>query len=250
MATTKIGISDDGAEAEVEVLGSWASPYSNRVEMALNLKSIPYRLSEERFFSTDDGAKSHRLLRANPVHKKIPVLLHRGRPVCESLIILHYIDDVWAQSGPSILPSHPYDRALARFWAAFLDDKWFPALKEMEQATDEASRAGVVGKILEMTALLEGAFVEIAGNGNSNSRRFFGGDDMGFLDIALGSYLGWVRVLESAVGVKLFDSSTCPGLAGWVDRFCSHPAARDVVPPSEKLVQFYIAIKSQRKAQS
>lgn len=104
----------------VELLGAWASPYSIRVQIALNLKSIPYEFTEEKFYTSN---KSARLLEANPVHKKIPVLIHGGKHISESLIILQYIDEVWPSNGPSILPSDPYDRAMARFWAAYVDDK-------------------------------------------------------------------------------------------------------------------------------
>lgn len=102
---------------KVKVLGAWPSPYVMRPRISLNIKSVDYEFLEEKL-----GTKSELLLKSNPVHKKMPVLIHGDKPICESLVIVQYIDEVWT-SKHSILPSDPYDRAIARFWAAYLDEK-------------------------------------------------------------------------------------------------------------------------------
>ena len=53
------------------------------------------------------------------------MLIHNGKPVCESMNIVHYIEDTWNTKAPTFMPKDPYDRAIARFWAAFVDDKVF-----------------------------------------------------------------------------------------------------------------------------
>ncbi|PHU02678.1 putative glutathione S-transferase GSTU6 [Capsicum chinense] len=101
----------------VKLLGVWASPYVNWVELALKIKSIESEFIQENMLN-----KSELLLKSNPVYKKIPVLFHDEKPICKSLVILQHIDEAWP-SGPSILPSDPYDRAIAWFWASYIDEK-------------------------------------------------------------------------------------------------------------------------------
>lgn len=102
---------------EIMLLDFWPSMFGMKVRIALREKGLKYESREEDLFN-----KSSLLLEMNPIHKKIPVLIHNGKPICESQIIVQYIDDVWNHESP-LLPFHPYDRAKARFWANYIDKK-------------------------------------------------------------------------------------------------------------------------------
>ena len=102
---------------EVILLDFWPSPFGVRARIALREKGVEFEYREENL-----REKSPLLLQMNPVHKKIPVLIHNGKPVCESMNVVQYIDEVWSDKNP-LLPSDPYQRAQARFWVDFIDTK-------------------------------------------------------------------------------------------------------------------------------
>ncbi|KAJ0780250.1 putative glutathione transferase [Helianthus annuus] len=102
---------------EVKLHGVTGSPFVCRAVIALNLKEIKYE-----FVVEDLSNKSADLIKYNPVYKKVPVLVHNGNPISESLVIVEYIDEVW--KGVPILPQDAYEKARARFWAKVVDDKF------------------------------------------------------------------------------------------------------------------------------
>ncbi|CAI0400896.1 unnamed protein product [Linum tenue] len=51
-----------------------------RPRIALKVKSVEYEFLQEQF-----GSKRELLLKSNLVHKKISVLLHNDKPICESV---------------------------------------------------------------------------------------------------------------------------------------------------------------------
>ncbi|WVZ70065.1 hypothetical protein U9M48_018765 [Paspalum notatum var. saurae] len=221
------------ATAPVRVVGGWASPFVTRVCVALRLKGVAYEFLQEKL-----GKKSQLLLASNPVHKQMPVLLHGGRPVCESLVILQYVDEAFPGAAPRILPADPYDRAVHRFWANYADAKLPTALRTLRRMVD-GDGAEAAEQVAAALARLEEAFADC-----SKGRPFFAGDDIGFLDIALGSYVGWFRAAERITGQTVLDEARTPRLAAWAARFCEHQAVSRVMPDAGRLVEFGEALRA------
>ncbi|EAZ16769.1 hypothetical protein OsJ_32244 [Oryza sativa Japonica Group] len=259
-----------GKDDDVKVLGVVVSPFAIRVRIALNIKGVSYEYVEEDIFN-----KSELLLTSNPVHKKVPVLIHGGKPISESLVIVQYVDEVWA-AAPSVLPADPYDRAVARFWAAYVDNnvstvlytvlamamspklfdeqllvislvvlQMFPGMAGVLFAATEEERAAKAEETLAALAQLEKAFAECAGG-----KAFFGGDSIGYVDLALGSNLHWFEALRRLFGVALLDAGKTPLLAAWAKRFVEAEAAKGVVPDAGVAVELGKKLQARAAAAS
>ncbi|CAL4915240.1 unnamed protein product [Urochloa decumbens] len=211
---------------DLKLLGMRVSPFVIRVRMALSIKGVSYEYVEE-----DLSNKSDLLLSSNPVHKKVPVLIHNGKPLCESLVIVQYVDELFA--GPGILPTDPYERATARFWAAFVDDKLYPAWIGIIKAKTEDERTEKVKETHAAIRQMEEAFARL-----SEGKAFFGGDSIGYLDIALGSLLFWFEAVRRMYDVEIIKSSEAPLLAAWAERFGETAEAKEVVPEADEAVQY------------
>ena len=78
--------------------------------------------------------------------------------------------------------------------------QWCPLLREIRTAEGEEAKSVAVERLMEGLVLLENAFVEC-----SKGKDFFGGDCIGFLDIAFGSFLGWIKAGEKLAELKLLN---------------------------------------------
>ncbi|KAK4270402.1 hypothetical protein QN277_023440 [Acacia crassicarpa] len=209
---------------QVKILGFVASPFVARAELALKLKGVQYEYIQESLAN-----KSDLFLKSNPVHKKVPVLLHNNKPVCESLVIVEYVDETW--TGHPILPSDPYYRALSRFWSRFIEDQvwlavfkaaWNPNKQEREKGAEEAREAL---KIMDK---------ELKVNG-----KFFNGDSVGFLDIAALIIFYWVPIIQEASEFNVYSGDKYPNLEKWGQEVLNDPVVKGVLPPRDVLLSFF-----------
>lgn len=228
----------------MKLLGVAVSPFALRVRMALQMKGVGYEYIEQDLFN-----KSELLVASNPVHKKVPVLIHGSKPICESSAIVQYVDEAWATGGPSILPADPYQRAVARFWAAYVDDKVFPAWVAIMRAATEEERAEKLAAAQDVVELMEGAFAECSGDGEEEEDKdFFGGDSVGYVDLALGSNLFWFQPLHEMFGVTVIDAGKAPRLAAWAERFLETEVAKVVAPAPGSVVEYAGKLSARRLA--
>ncbi|CAL5040353.1 unnamed protein product [Urochloa decumbens] len=227
------------AAAPVKLITAFGSPFAHRVEVALALKGVPYELVVE-----DLANKSDLLLEHNPVHRSVPVLLHGGRAVCESLVIVEYVDEAFAFHGGEaaaprqILPAEPYARATARFWAHFIADKCLKPLWLSMWSEGEA-QALFARETKESMAILDG---ELEG------KRFFCGDELGFVDLAACTLAHWLGVLEEVAGVRLVGDGEYPALRRWAKEYTADETVRRFLPDRDELVAFFAANKERYTA--
>jgi glutathione S-transferase len=209
------------------LLDFWVSPFGQRVRIALAEKNLPYEYVEEDLMA----GKSDLLLRSNPIHKKIPVLLHDGKPVNESLIILQYLDEAFPDTHP-LLPSDPYARAQARFWADYIDKKVYDCgtrLWKLKGEPQEQARA----EMLEILKTLEGELGE---------KEFFGGEHgFGFVDAALAPFVAWFESYEKYGDFKL--EKVAPGIEAWAKRVGRRESVAKSLYAPDKVYEFIGVLK-------
>ncbi|OAY54641.1 probable glutathione S-transferase parC [Manihot esculenta] len=210
---------------EVILLDFWPSPFGMRIRIALAEKGVKYEYREE-----DLPNKSPLLLQMNPVHKNVPVLIHNGKPICESLIGVQYVDEVWNDKSP-LLPADPYQRAQARFWADFVDKKIYD-IGRKTWATKGEEQEAAKKEFIGVLKLLEGEL---------GNKPYFGGESMGFVDVALIPFYSWFYAYETCGNFSI--EAECPVLMAWAKRCLQKESVSKSLPDQQKVYEFILTLK-------
>ncbi|KAL2492947.1 Glutathione S-transferase U10 [Abeliophyllum distichum] len=149
----------------------------------------------------------------------VPVLVHHGKHIVESLVILEYIDEMWRYE-PRILPDDPYERATVRFWAGYIQ-QLLESMEKLKQHKREPWRMCLRLRVLEdgMKNFLS----------ERNAKIYK--ENLGLLDIMMVATLGAYRAQEEFLGVKVIDPEKYPLIFKWVTNLVELPACeRDHTP--------------------
>ncbi|KAI3874646.1 hypothetical protein MKX03_022081 [Papaver bracteatum] len=208
---------------EVVLLDFWPSMFGMRAKVALALKGIKYEYKEENLRD-----KSPLLLKMNPIHKKIPVLIHNGKPISESLIIVEYIDEVWNEKSP-LLPTDPYQKSQAKFWADYVDKKIYDSGRKIWTSKGE-DQENAKKEFIEILKVLEGELGE---------KPYFGGEKIGFVDVALIPFYTWFYAYEKCGHFSIEEE--CPKIVSWAKKCLEIESVSQSLSDSEKVYEFVLA---------
>ena len=101
-------------EHELTLYSYWRSSAAYRVRIALNLKGLSCQL--EPVHLVKQGGEQHgEAFRAINPQGLVPVLVHKGRAISQSMAICEYLDECFEQSP--LLPALPVERARIRSMA-------------------------------------------------------------------------------------------------------------------------------------
>lgn len=211
---------------EVKLLLIKASPYAMSCAIALREKGVEFEEVDQ-----DLTAKGDLLLRSNPVYEEVPVLIHNGTPIVQSLVILEYIEEAWPPSDttPSLLPGSAYDRSLSRFWADFINKKFFVTGIHLLRRVGE-DHATARKEVVEHFVTLEKGMRAIGSEGP-----FFLGEKMSMADVMLAPLITWLRTFEELGEFKFPGPEKCGRIHKWLAAMRQHPTVAASLPPPEWL---------------
>jgi glutathione S-transferase len=107
----------------LELYHGLASTCSKKVRLCLYEKGLSFKSHLLNLQKFEQHSPEYLALNPNGV---VPTLVHHGRPIIESSVIIDYVDEAFEE--PPLKPKDAYSRAQMRLWLKFSDDVAYNAV--------------------------------------------------------------------------------------------------------------------------
>ncbi|KAK5710549.1 hypothetical protein LTR17_018821 [Elasticomyces elasticus] len=145
------------AEQGLKLYAGWFCPFVQRAWTVLEEKKIPYQYIEVNPYHKPDS-----LLKLNP-RGLVPTLQYDNKPLYESTVICEFLEDVYPDHAPTLLPKDPYDKARTKIWSDYCTSRIIPSFHrflQFQPMGDEeglqAARKDFLDKLREFTKEMDG----------------------------------------------------------------------------------------------
>jgi glutathione S-transferase len=221
------------------------STCSQKVRLVLEEKGLEFESHEVNLMAGEQHDPAY--VKLNPKHV-VPTLVHDGRVLLESSLIIKYLDDAFPE--PPMRPADPLGRYTVDTWLMHVDQKLHPAapivtfalgprkmLLEQPAEVREANIEAIPDpkhRAIRRSVIENGvAAPEFAGalavfldtldrmETDLGDRSWISGDRFGLADATL---LPYVLRLEHLAMDPVLDAATRPHLAGWLARLKALPS--------------------------
>ncbi|WP_299846981.1 glutathione S-transferase family protein [uncultured Roseovarius sp.] len=198
-------------------------PFVQRVAALLEAKNLPYEIE---FISLQD--KPQWFLDISP-NGQVPVLItDGGQALFESDAIVEYLEEAYPALQPGLSPE---EKATNRAWA-YLATKNYLVQCSAQRSADKAT-------LSERAAKLDVAFDRI--EAKLCDTRFFGGNEIGMVDVAWLVLLHRAAIIEKNTGYDFIGDR--PKLKSWQAHLMQTGLAEKSVPAEfeDAFVDFYLS---------
>jgi glutathione S-transferase len=214
-----------GPSDDVTVHSAIACPFSHRTRMALTAKGIGYQTVEIDLLKPPDW------FTPGFARTQMPMLVTEGITIHGASTANEYIDERWKE--PPLLPGSAAERAEARGWIDWLEDKLQPtyetALLEIDQARYEEHEKSLASVLQTLEQRLQ-ARIESEGWSPSS---YWHGERLGMVD------LSYAATLMRFAGLAEFHDwempAALPAVTAWIETLGADPVVQDTFHEAEVL---------------